>query len=298
MIVSAYSPEVTPRLHMYPIEDVPYNDTQWVKQVYETINHAVLTATNDNRNFWASGWNDIHVGLIGCKKDETSYYLDMFPRLRSENVPAVDPEEMLSSTDIRKVFFGQASADQIDRSTVPLPTLRFLHAFSKTERFKTLVEEYRWHEKYRENVKQFPRIEHTVDSVVIQSGYILLVTRKDTPGKGMLAMPGGFLNPKERLLDGAIRELREETKLKVPEPVLRGSLVTSATYDDPNRSERGRLITNAYLFRLNPSFDLPKVKGSDDAAKAEWVALSDLNPLDFFEDHYYIIQDLIRKGGV
>lgn len=285
------------RLHFFPLRDIPYNDTEWVRQTYSEISKSVLSVCNGNANFWASGWHDLKVGLIGCKKDNTSYYLDMFPKLMSENVPPVNPDIMLNSTDIREFYFTNGSS-VFREDVIPEGTRLFLKQFLKSESYLSLRAEKIWNNKYKKDVHKFPRIEHTVDAVVIQSGHILLVTRKDFPGKGKLALPGGFLNPKETLLDGAIRELREETRLKVPVPVLRGSLVTSATYDDPNRSERGRLITNAYLFKLNPSFELPKVKGSDDAAKAEWIALSDLNPLDFFEDHYYIIQDMIRKGGV
>ena len=40
--------------------------------------------------------------------------------------------------------------------------------------------------------------------------------------------------------------------------------------------------------------ELPKVKGADDAEKAFWVPLEDLNEEDFFEDHYHLIQ--VLKG--
>ena len=149
---------------------------------------------------------------------------------------------------------------------------------------------------YKESVKKYPRIEHTVDAVVIQSAHVLLIRRRAEPGRGQWALPGGFLNPEERMLDGAIRELREETKIKVPEAVLRGSIKASQPYDDPHRSERGRLITQAFLFQLPDQIELPKVKGSDDADKARWVPLADLKADELFEDHYFIIKDMIGKA--
>ena len=71
--------------------------------------------------------------------------------------------------------------------------------------------------------------------------------------------------PGERLLDACIRELREETKIKVPGPILKGSIKRQSVYDDPYRSARGRTLTHGFYIELEPSAELPKVKGSDDA---------------------------------
>jgi bifunctional NMN adenylyltransferase/nudix hydrolase len=110
------------------------------------------------------------------------------------------------------------------------------------------------------------------------------------------------LNANERLVTGAIRELREETRIKVPEAVLKGSLKYEMNFDHPDRSLRGRTITTAFLFQL-PDFvhdgkiSLPEVKGSDDAEKAMWVPLDTAlnSPEMFFEDHFDIIDTLIGK---
>jgi bifunctional NMN adenylyltransferase/nudix hydrolase len=113
------------------------------------------------------------------------------------------------------------------------------------------------------------------------------------------ALPGGFLEGSESLLSGSLRELTEETGLKVPEKVLRGSLVESDEFADPKRSERGRVITHAFYFKLNDSMDLPKVKGKSDAKKAMWVPLWEvmLKPYMFFEDHKMIIDRFIGTNA-
>ena len=134
---------------------------------------------------------------------------------------------------------------------------------------------------------------NAADSIIVQSGHILLVTRRSHPGKGLLAIPGGYLNQEETLLDCALRELREETKIKVPEKVLRGSMVYDRNFDDPYRSDRGRMITQAFLFQLEDMDELPKVKGADDAEKAKWYPIAFLNEEDFFEDHFHIIQVML-----
>jgi len=89
-----------------------------------------------------------------------------------------------------------------------------------------------------------------------------------------------------------IRELREETRLKVPEAVLRGSITRHEVFDDPNRSARGRVMTIGYLVDLGTGA-LDKVRGSDDAAHASWVPLADLRRDNMFEDHYSIIEYLV-----
>ena len=152
------------------------------------------------------------------------------------------------------------------------------------------------YQKYRKQWENtpYPVIFQTVDSVVIQSGHVLMVKRKSEPGKGLWALPGGFLdaNKDKSVLDCAIRELKEETGIKVPVPVLRGNIVTTKVFDDPHRSSRGRTITHASLIHLPADVTLPKVKGSDDAKVAKWWPLADIKREILFEDHKDIIDHL------
>jgi bifunctional NMN adenylyltransferase/nudix hydrolase len=161
----------------------------------------------------------------------------------------------------------------------------------------TIKQEYKMVKKYKEAWKAapFPPTFMTVDAIVVQSGHILLVKRGDMPGKGLWALPGGFLNQEETMLDGAIRELKEETKIKVPVPVLKGSIKESKTFDAPNRSSRGRTITQAFFIDLGVG-ELPKVKGADDAEKAFWVPFNQVKQEKMFEDHFHIIDNFINIG--
>jgi bifunctional NMN adenylyltransferase/nudix hydrolase len=63
-------------------------------------------------------------------------------------------------------------------------------------------------------------------------------------------------------------------------------------FDAPDRSERGRTITHAFLFRCPDRQHLFTVKGGDDAAHASWFRLADLDPRAFFEDHWFILQSM------
>lgn len=134
---------------------------------------------------------------------------------------------------------------------------------------------------------EYPRPAVTADCIVITreaDPKVLLIQRGGNPFKGSWAFPGGFMDIDETTEQCAIRELEEETGLKLT------VLQQIGAYSKVDRDPRGRTITVAYLMIV----DAPMaVTGQDDAAKAEWWPLSDLPHLAF--DHYDIMQDAIKK---
>ena len=130
---------------------------------------------------------------------------------------------------------------------------------------------------------KYPRPAVTGDCIVITKevdAKVLLIQRGDDPYKGCWAFPGGFLNMDETTEQCAIRELEEETGLKVNDVHQIGA------YSKVDRDPRGRTITVAYLAIIDNPIS---VLGQDDAAKAEWWPLSALPQLAF--DHNDIIND-------
>lgn len=274
----------TDRVKVVPVSDYPYDDNKWVNAIQKIVDETVPHAQD--------------VGLIGHSKDSTSYYLNIFPKWKN-HVEVADVDG-INATDIRKAMFefgvyrGKSPCEPTDMPTEARYVIDDIVREWAHEDWSTLVQEYQMVKKYKEAWKAapFPPTFMTVDAVVVQSGHILLVKRGDMPGKGLWALPGGFLNQDETMLDGAIRELKEETKIKVPVPVLKGSIKGSKTFDAPNRSSRGRTITQAFHIDLGVG-ELPKVKGSDDAEKAFWVPFKDVKQELMFEDHAAIIDYFI-----
>ena len=168
------------------------------------------------------------------------------------------------------------------------------------EAFEDLKYEYEMVKKYRASwsTAPFPPIFVTTDAVVVQSGHLLMIKRGQRPGKGLWALPGGFLDQSERIEDCAIRELIEETEIKLQPEVLRRCIVDVEVFDRAGgvtSADRGRIITHVHLFKLQDDKELPKVRGADDACEARWVPISEINPREIFSDHYSIIEATLAK---
>ncbi|MBF0297217.1 MAG: NUDIX domain-containing protein [Oligoflexia bacterium] len=125
----------------------------------------------------------------------------------------------------------------------------------------------------------------TVDAVILsgndQQMKLLVVERKNSPFKGKLVFPGGFINQYEIPYKAMLRELFEETSLNL-ENFRRG--VPLKLRGMKGRDPRGWTITIPYLFYLPKPL---KVKAGDDAKKAFWIKLAELNELAF--DHGAIL---------
>ena len=278
---------VFPEVVVDPINDYTYNDTAWIINVKKTVNNLVLGS-----GWTALGTNDFKIGLIGLDKDHTSYYLKLFPEW--DSVPIL-PEEatMMHATDIRNQFFS-GKYKEFDMGSVLSPSVAkwIYREFIPSEDFALQLRAQQEIDKDKAEYGEGPFL--TGDSLVQVGGNILLVTRGGAYGYGLLAMPGGFLKPGERFLDGAIRELKEESNnIKVPVPVLKGSIVGQMLCDEPRRSLRGRIVSQAFHFRLENETKLPEVRGTDDALRAGWYDFSTLSENLFFEDHYHIIKKLL-----
>ena len=267
------------RIHVEPNIDTIYNDQAWAVRVQNAV--------NKHRSPGAK------VGIIGHKKDESSFYLDMFPQWDFVDVGQIEP---LGATDIRDLYFKRAFNSSFIKNVVPAPVYNFLMEFRKTAEYEQVIREREFVAAYKQQYASlpYPPIFSTADAVVMQSGHVLMIKRRSEPGKGLWALPGGFVNANtdKSVEDAAIRELREETGIKVPAPVLRGNIVRSKVFDAIDRSARGRTITHAFHILL-PDGELPRVKGQDDAEKARWVPIAEIKSEECFEDHHEIISHFL-----
>ncbi len=283
-IIRACFPDEANRLIFRAVRDYPYNDHVWTAEVQNIV--AEVAEEKENAK----------ISIVGFFKDRSTYYLNLFPQWNFEEFYSSDKKLLnLNASLIREKYFTES----IDwKEFLPSQVSAALDVFRQTEDFANLQKEFQYLQKYKADTRfvgvPYEPVFLTTDAVVVQSGHILVIRRGHQPGKGLLALPGGFLASNMTLEDNAIKELKEETQIKVPAQVLRGSIKTSHVFDYPERSQRGRTVTFAYFIELESNLKdgLPRVKGGDDAAKAFWLPLSALGEKEdeFFEDHLHILR--------
>jgi 8-oxo-dGTP diphosphatase len=141
---------------------------------------------------------------------------------------------------------------------------------------------------------QYPIFFVTADiavfSIIEDEFRVLLVRRSAEPESNKWALPGGFVDPDEDLVNAAKRELEEEAGAKFGGVLLE----QLRSYGAPNRDPRGRVISVAYVGVLPTPSD--PTAGSD-AAEARWQPvdrlLADSSGLAF--DHDLIVRDAVER---
>lgn len=294
------------------VRDYPYNDHIWmsaVQNIVRTEQEESVIISDGEEPYHSVKLGKVPVCLVGHEKDGTSYYLKFFPQWTYEPFYRSPSEyKPMDSTTIRENYFEEyttVSSTKSDNwtSCVPESVQHLMEDFTTTADFQRLKEEYDYNKEYQQNSKfiglSFDPVFVTTDAVVTCKGHILVVRRGANPGKGLLALPGGFLARNISLRDNAIKELKEETKINIAKPILKNLIKDSAVFDYPFRSLRGRTITHAFYLDINLKVEegLPLVKGGDDASKALWMPISEFltKEEELFEDHWSIATSFIFK---
>ncbi len=132
----------------------------------------------------------------------------------------------------------------------------------------------------------YPRPAVTVDMIIISNSIpikIFLIKRLRDPFAGFWALPGGFVDEQEDLMNAALRELEEETQITDV------NLTQFKTYGTPHRDPRGHVVSVVFSGKVDENIHFC---AADDAAEAQWFNLDQLPSLAF--DHWQIIDEFVK----
>lgn len=285
MVRGSLTPEQNERVYLFGMPDYD-SDLTWVTSLQRMVRaHCDVL-----------GLENPSIALIGYAKDESGYYLNMFPQWG--RIKTSDWQDGYSSTGIRKGLYE--SPNSYNDMGLPKGTELFLRQWIHSPAFIKMQAEFFFNKN--EAAKFPPHPYHgegaafhlTADACMFQAGGVILVRRGDMPGEGLWALPGGHINYLERFEDAAIRELIEETSIlelnpELDKQALRQAIRGSKLLDNPWRSTRMRTVGMAYGGILPGSTRL-LLRGADDAKEARFWNIDEITRSMMFEDHFLIIE--------
>lgn len=118
MILSNFSLSQQKRIKFIHLIDV-YDDVRWVKLVKDEVNHVTESSSR--------------IGMIGHFKDDSSYYLKLFPNWKLVELESL--EHSISATPIRDAYLKGT----IQRQFLPQGTIQFLEAFKTSLAYAELT---------------------------------------------------------------------------------------------------------------------------------------------------------------
>lgn len=126
MILSNFSDEDQKRIYFVHVVDV-YNDEKWVKQVKDLVNTVIQP--------------NAKVGLIGHFKDESSYYLRLFPEWQMVELDSL--KDSISATPMREAYYR----GEIQTKFFPEGTIQFLREFQKSAIYQQLQQKFKHNDR-------------------------------------------------------------------------------------------------------------------------------------------------------
>lgn len=114
----------------------------------------------------------------------------------------------------------------------------------------------------------------TVAVIINERKEILVATRKNDPAKGSLDLPGGFVDMFETAEEAVIREVNEETGLRVESVKYLFSIPNTYMYSDFE-------VQTTDLFFLCKVNEDASFRPNDDVDSLQFILISKLNPALF-----------------
>jgi bifunctional NMN adenylyltransferase/nudix hydrolase len=273
MLLAALTPKEREMVVFIPVRDY-HDDDRWARVVHRKV-----------VELFGAG---AHVQVFGHYKDSSSAYLnDCFKQWEVVAVPRLGD---LDATTLRAMLFS-GEDDDITLSAlegaVPDGVRKYLKVWMQQPCYGALKKEFKVLQEERRKYGIGPFV--AGDVIIRTKHHVLLIKRGGAIGKGLYALPGGFLESKRRETHRqcAEREGFEETNMGIIKSVLAAAHRGFEVYDHPDRSVRGNVISFSHFYDLNTE-TCPQVEPGDDAGEAMWVLIEELRGMEelFFDDHF------------
>ena len=249
-----------------------------------------LGLLNRNVNSQCGGYiNHNDVVLVGSLKDNDGtmrkYWADWLG-WGCHNVKPYEMNEILiNASDVRKSFYR----DEYIGNLIPESCIDIYTQFKYTNDYARLCDEWAEIEYNKSKYGDGPHL--TGDALIFklsETPKVLLITRGGKVGNGLLAMPGGYLDPGETFNETIIRECKEEINVDLSKQLVKHQRIL----DNPSRDLRGRIISvaNVYYMSESHAYEM-EFKAGDDALSYDWYKLEDIKENACFADHYHVIVD-------
>ncbi len=121
-----------------------------------------------------------------------------------------------------------------------------------------------------------------VDAIIEFSKGIIIIERSNPPYGW--ALPGGFVEYGESLEDAVVREVKEETNLKLAE------VRQFKVYSDPRRDPRFHTVSTVFVGK-----GVGRPQFGDDAKGLKLVKYQDLLKLEYAFDHKQVIREYLKQ---
>lgn len=139
-----------------------------------------------------------------------------------------------------------------------------------------------------EAAREFPDAPRVaVGGIVLDGDRVLLVRRGQAPSVGRWSIPGGLVDLGERLEDAVVREIEEESGLRVRVLGLCGVIDRVIRGDDAG-AVRYHYVIIDYVSAVEGGI----LRAGDDAAEARWVTLDELATYDVTDG----VADMVRRA--
>ena len=131
-----------------------------------------------------------------------------------------------------------------------------------------------------------------VGVIVIRDNKVLLVKRKQPPGEGLWAIPGGRVELGETLQEAIEREVKEETgvTIRAGHPVY--------TFEIIERDDAGCIRFHYVIVDLLADHVTGEPNPGDDACEARWVTLKELHDLPVSQSTREVLRKVANFGRI